>query len=99
MAIPAKAFATNWVYFSAIFIWFIIVPFVNSMIVPFYHKLQITSVYEYLEARFNIVVRLIIAALFCLFQILGRMSVVLFLPALALSAVTGIDKYTCIDQV
>ena len=96
MAIPAKAFATNWVYFSAIFIWFIIVPFVNSMIVPFYHKLQITSVYEYLEARFNIVVRLIIAALFCLFQILGRMSVVLFLPALALSAVTGIDKYTCI---
>jgi len=96
MAIPAKAFATNWVYFSAVFIWFLVVPFVNSMIIPFYHKLQITSVYEYLEARFNIVVRLIIAGLFCLFQILGRMSVVLFLPALALSAVTGIDKYTCI---
>ncbi len=96
MAIPAKAFATNWVYFTAVVVWFIVVPFINSTIIPFYHKLKFTSVYEYLEARFNIVVRLIIAGIFCLFQILGRMSVVLFLPALALSAVTGIDKYTCI---
>ena len=96
MAIPAKAFATNWVYFTAIVAWFIVVPFINSSIVPFYHKLKITSVYEFLEARFNIVVRLIVAGIFCLFQILGRMSVVLFLPALALSAVTGVDKYTCI---
>ncbi len=96
MAIPAKAFATDWVYFTAVVIWFIAVPFINSTIVPFYHKLKITSAYEFLEARFNIVVRLIVAGIFCLFQILGRMSVVLFLPALALSAVTGIDKYTCI---
>ena len=96
MAIPAKAFATNWVYFTAIVVWFIAVPVINSSIVPFYHKLKITSVYEFLEARFNIFVRLMVAGIFCLFQILGRMSVVLFLPALALSAVTGIDKYTCI---
>ena len=49
-----------------------------------------TTAYEYLEKRFNLAVRMFGSTAFTIFQ-LGRMGIVLLLPALALSAVTGID--------
>jgi len=95
MAIPAKTYATNWLYFPGILTWFIVVPIVNAFFIPFFRKLNVTSAYEYLEARFNLPVRLSISCIFILFQLV-RMSVVLYLPALALSAVTGLGTYQCI---
>ncbi len=49
------------------------------------------SVYQYLEMRFHPSIRTLSSALNIIIQLGGRMSVVLFLPALALAAVTGID--------
>lgn len=95
MAIPAKTYATNWVYFLGNMTIVLIAPVVVFLYLPFFRRLDITTAYEYLEKRFNLPVRLFGSTAFVLFQV-GRMGIVLFLPALALSAVTGINIYTCI---
>lgn len=96
MAIPAKSFATNWSYFAGVFTWFIVIPLVIYAFVPFYQRLNVTSVFEYLEARFNRFIRLFIASLYLLFQLVGRIGIIIFLPSIALSAVTGMSIVTCI---
>ncbi len=99
MAIPAKSFATDWSYFAGVFTWFVAVPVTVYIFVPFYRRLNVTSAYEYLEKRFNQFVRLFIASLYLLFQLLGRLGAIIFLPSLALSAVTGIDVLLCISMI
>ncbi len=96
MSIPAKSFVTNWSYFAGVLTWFVVVPIVIYAFVPFYRRLNVTSAYEYLEKRFNVFIRKFIAFLYLLFQLLGRMGAVIFLPAIALSAVTGMDTILCI---
>src|SRR5690606_30918590 len=95
MATPAKTFATDWLYFAGVATWFIVVPIATLIFIPFFCKLNITSAYEYLEVRFNLLVRVLAALLYCLLQ-LGRIAIVLYLPALALSAVVGLDVWVCI---
>lgn len=93
MAIPALAFATNLVWLFPL-IAFIPGYFVTAyFIFPMLRRLEITSTYEYLERRFNRTLRLISSLQSILFQTFARTSVVLVLPALAISAVTGIDVY------
>jgi len=95
MAIPAKAFATDWKYYPmAIAILIIAFPVVKYYL-PFFRRLKVTTAYEYLEQRFNYTTRFLASSLFILFMI-ARMALVLFLPSLALTTVTGIDIYTCI---
>lgn len=96
MSIPAKSFATNWSYFAGVLTWFIAVPVVIHAFVPFYRRLNVTSAYEYLEKRFNPFIRKFIAGLYLLFQLIGRLGAIIFLPAIALSAVTGMDAVICI---
>ncbi|AWI09526.1 sodium:solute symporter family transporter [Ereboglobus luteus] len=95
MAIPAKAYATDWTFFWAQLPVLIVAPIIIAVYLPFYRRLNVTSAYEYLEKRFNLPVRLYGSAAFILFQ-LGRQAVVLLLPALALSAVCDLDVTTCI---
>ncbi|MEQ9461257.1 MAG: sodium:solute symporter [Phycisphaeraceae bacterium] len=95
IAVPAKTFATDWIYFAGILSWFVVVPVVTRVHIPFFRRLKVTSAYEYLEARFDVNIRLFAALTFSLLQ-LGRMAVVLYLPALVLSVVTGIPIITCI---
>ncbi|MDY0165974.1 MAG: sodium/solute symporter [Thermoguttaceae bacterium] len=95
MAIPAKSFATDWAYFAGVFTWFLVVPVVTAVYIPLFRRLNVTSAYEYLESRFNLPVRLFGSAAYSFMQ-LGRMAVVLYLPALALAAVTGLDHRACI---
>ncbi|HLE57301.1 MAG TPA: sodium/solute symporter, partial [Rhodothermia bacterium] len=64
---------------------------VALIIVPLIRRLNLTSTYEYLEMRFHVAVRLMGSVLSVVYQLGARMSVVLFLPALALSAVTGVE--------
>lgn len=96
MAIPAKTFATDWSYFMLNMTILIVAPIIVFWFIPFYRKLNITTAYEFLEARFNLTIRLLGSLSFIIFQI-GRMGVVLFLPSIALSVVTGIDIFLCIS--
>ena len=95
MAYPAKAFATDWTYYPML-VTILLVSFpVIRYYLPFFRRLNVTSAYEYLEKRFNAATRLMASALFIIFMV-ARMALVLYLPSLALTAVTGIDIYTCI---
>ncbi len=95
MAIPAKAYATDWSYllFNSGIV--LAVPVIVLLFIPFYRRLNVTTAYEYLEARFNPLVRILCSIAFILFQI-GRMGVVLLLPSIALNVVTGFDIFLCI---
>ena len=95
MAIPAKAYATDWTYYPML-ITILIVSFpVVKYYLPYFRKLNLTSAYEYLEVRFNAATRITASALFITFMV-ARTALVLYLPSLALTAVTGIDIYLCI---
>jgi len=95
LSIPARAYGTNWSWLIQNFGILAVAPIVAFLFLPFFRKLRVTSAYEYLEARFNVSVRLFGSASFILFQF-GRMGIVVLLPALALAAVTGIDILFCI---
>lgn len=95
MAIPAKTYATNWNYFILLITIIMVIPVITNYFIPFYRKLQITSAYEYLEERFNYAARALASILYVTLQ-LGRLAIVLLLPSLALTLVTGIDVSLCI---
>lgn len=91
IAIPAKAFDTNWQYMTNNLIAVIGLMFVAVWIVPLLRRLDLMSVFSYLETRFHPAIRMLSSALCIVMQIGSRMSVILFLPALAISTITGVD--------
>ena len=98
MAIPAKAYVSNMNAWIGMWPMALIIPLVVYYYLPFFRKLNVTSAYEFLEQRFNLASRLIASALFMLFHV-GRVAIVLYLPALALSSVTDIDIYLAILSI
>ena len=95
MSIPAKAYATDWTYYP-MQICILLVSFpVIKYYLPFFRRLNVTTAYEYLERRFNAATRLMASILFIVFMV-ARTALVLFLPSLAMTAVTGINIYVCI---
>lgn len=89
MALPAVSFG------SADFLWTVQLPFllltalvITRFVLPRYRQEGCVSVYEFLERRIHVSSRLIAAIAFILLSI-GRMGLVLYLPALAFSVVTG----------
>lgn len=95
LAIPATSYANNWLYFLVNMTIIAIAPVVVFCYLPFFRGLNVTTAYEFLERRFNVGARLFGSLTFVLFQ-MGRMGIVTFLPALALSAATGVDIFACI---
>ncbi|MGI9543760.1 MAG: sodium:solute symporter family transporter, partial [Cyclobacteriaceae bacterium] len=90
MSVPAKTYATDWLYFFINMAIIALAPFIIYYILPFFRRIDATSAYEYLELRFNLAARLFGSASYILFQI-GRMAIVMYLPSLALAAVTPIS--------
>ncbi len=95
MGIPARAYQTDVSWYIGQLPILIIVPLVMFFYLPFFRKLDLTSAYEYLERRFNLPCRLFASLSFMLLHI-GRIAIVLYLPALALAAVSDIDVITAI---
>ena len=91
IAIPAKAFETNWQYLTNNLIAIVGLMFVAIWVVPLLRRLDLMSVFSYLETRFHPAIRMLASALCIVMQIGSRMSVILFLPALAIATITGID--------
>ncbi|NJB87623.1 SSS family transporter [Lewinella marina] len=88
MAIPAKSFTTDWSFFMLNITAILITPVIAFLFIPFFNRLHIRTAYEYLETRFNYAARAFGSLSFILFQ-LGRIGIVLLLPSLAISIVTG----------
>lgn len=95
MAVPALVYATDWRLAVGTIMILLIVPLIVKYYLPHFRGLNLTTAYEFLEQRFDLKVRMVGSLTFILLQ-LGRMGVVLYLPAIAISSVTGIDIILCI---
>lgn len=73
----------------------VVTPIAAYLYLPVFWKLQTTSAYEYLERRFGQTTRLCASIAYSL-QMIMYMGIVLFTPALALQALTGIDQNVAI---
>ena len=95
LATPALAYATDLKYVPTYLSILLVVPLVTRVFLPFYRGLNLRTAYEYLGLRFSPLVQKIGSGSFIVLQ-LARMGIVVYLPSLALSTVTGIDMRTCI---
>ncbi|MDO4571528.1 MAG: sodium/solute symporter, partial [Planctomycetia bacterium] len=98
MTIPAMTFSSSWRLFPMAISILILAPIVIHFYLPFFRKLEITSAYEYLERRFNVFSRVFASMAFILFMIV-RSAIVVYLPALALSVIIGMNLYVSIILV
>src|SRR6185436_4762421 len=57
--------------------WFALYPWVAYVAYPFYYRLNYYTVYEYLEARFNVHVRTLAAVIFILWRV-GWMATAMY---------------------
>lgn len=72
-----------------------VAPIVIWCYLPFFRRLQLVTAYEYLERRFHVSLRYLASLNFLAFHF-ARMGIVLFIPTVALAAVTGMDIYLTI---
>lgn len=68
--------------------WLAIYPWMARVVFPFYRRLDFYSVYEYLETRFDVRVRMLAVGIFIIWR-LGWMATALYVPALAINATLG----------
>ncbi|XP_062974866.1 sodium-coupled monocarboxylate transporter 2 [Elgaria multicarinata webbii] len=83
-------------YGSSFILFFIsytfVILFTSELFLPVFYKSGITSTYEYLELRFNKLVR-VAATLIYIVQTILYTGVVVYAPALALNQVTGFNLW------
>ncbi len=91
MAVPATAYGSDWSRMVGNLTLLLTLPVAALVFVPAFRRANLSTAYELLGRRFGPRVRRMGATLFVLVQ-LGRMGIVLYLPAVALSAATGIDE-------
>lgn len=96
LAVPAKAFDTDWQYMMSKIVTVCGLAAAAFWVIPLFRRLNLVSVFSYLETRFHPTIRMLSSALAILMHVGGRMGVVLFLPALAIGTITGMDVTLCI---
>lgn len=91
LAIPGLSYKGTWIFWFAQLGMIIAIPLTMKYFLPVYSRLQIDTAYHYLEKRFcSKELRVLGALAFILFQT-GRMSIIMYLPSIALSTLTGIS--------
>ena len=96
LAVPAKAFDTDWQYMMSKIVTVVGLILVAFWVIPLFRRLNLVSVFSYLETRFHPAIRMLSSALAITMHVGGRMGVVLFLPALAIGTITGTSVTLCI---
>ncbi|GMU94191.1 MAG: sodium:solute symporter [Candidatus Hydrogenedentota bacterium] len=95
VAYPADAFKTGYMRYLICIMLPIGVFIASRLFVPFFRRGKITSVFEYLEARYGPGTRVYGASVFILAQCI-RLAMIQYLTALLLSTVTGWSPGWCI---
>ncbi|KAK3544817.1 hypothetical protein QTP86_027494, partial [Hemibagrus guttatus] len=92
LATPVEVYYNGAIFVLSCLGFILMVAISSEVFLPIFYRLGITSTYEYLELRFNKVVRLCGTVLFII-QTLVYTGVVIYAPALALNQVTGISLW------
>ncbi|WP_163528942.1 sodium:solute symporter [Halobacillus ihumii] len=95
LSLAGNSYADSWQLWVAQLGLFIAVPVAIFIFLPVYRNLNLDTAYEYLERRFDKNLRMLGSVLFIVYQV-GRMSIIMYLPSIALSAVTGINAVAII---
>lgn len=89
---PAEIYRYHTMYWLVVFGFLISVILSNTIYIPVFYNLGITSVFEYVHLRFGMLVRVLSCILYMIMMLI-YMSIVLYGPSLALNAVTGINLW------
>jgi solute:Na+ symporter, SSS family len=88
IGVPAWTYQHDMTMFVLNFTFIAAAPLLAYVILPAYHRLRVSTVYEYLEIRFDVKVRSLTSFMFLMSQGL-YLGVVLYAPALILSLISG----------
>lgn len=91
VSIPAKAFTSNWQYMASNYVTLIGTTIAAFVLIPRLRRMNLVSVYSYLETRFHPSLRIFGSGVTILFNLVGKQSVVIALPALVLQQMLGLD--------
>lgn len=95
---PAEMYQYGTQYWIIIIGYLFLIPATCYLYLPTFFNLQLTSAYEYLERRFNKLVRTLGSMTFSI-QMMLYMAIVLYAPSLALSQVTGIHVWASVLSI
>ena len=91
LAIPGNSYHGSWIFWWAQLGMLFAIPLTIRYFLPIYSKLEIDTAYHYLQKRFQSGnLRILGELMFIVYQ-LGRMSIIMYLPSMALAEVTGLD--------
>lgn len=91
LSLAGNSYAGTWIMWFAQLGMIVAIPITIKFFLPIYSKLEIDTAYHYLEIRFNSKgLRILGAVMFIIYQI-GRMSIIMYLPSMVLSNLTGIN--------
>lgn len=92
LGVPSELYAHGTQYWMSVISAFVVTILMERIYLPVFYDLQVTSVFTYLEKRFDRTVRTaasFVYALACMIYI----PIVVYVPALAFSQVTGINLH------
>ncbi|XP_067652629.1 sodium-coupled monocarboxylate transporter 1-like [Haliotis asinina] len=98
LGVPTEVYVNGGMYVCILFSYVPTMAVASIFFVPMFHKLRYTSAYEYLERRFNKIIRIMGSMTFTIEMII-YLGVVMYTPSLALSQVTGLSMELCILTV
>jgi len=95
LGVPGTAYAENISLVIVCIMSPVVAPFILLIFYPLYHRLRVTTSYEYINQRFGRAAHRSVAGLFVLAR-LGWLGTVIYAPAMAMSIATGIPLWSCI---
>ncbi|HBK71594.1 MAG TPA: sodium:solute symporter [Flavobacteriaceae bacterium] len=93
LSTPGQAFHDGMGFVQFYFGLPIAMVIISLVFIPIYHRLKVYTAYEYLETRFDLKTRTLVAILFLIQRGLAA-GITIFAPAIILSAVLGWDLIT-----
>ncbi|CAO1405272.1 unnamed protein product [Diamesa tonsa] len=92
IGVPAEMYKHGIQYWACTISGLMVTLSLHFIFVPVFHELQVVSVYEYLERRYNSTVRKLASLLYMIFVVIIS-PLLVYVPALAFSQVSGINLH------
>ncbi len=90
LANPAFTYEHDWRHMPANCTYLLATVLALVLFIPFYRRLRVSSIYEYLEWRFGAWARIYAASCYVLLKV-AKMGIVLYMTSLALQTILGLD--------